>query len=63
MPLTDINYVAILVAGVLSMGIGKGPGPVCALVTVTSLMQAYVLAHFVDFTNASTWFEGAQTGT
>ena len=88
MPEADINYLAVLVAGLLSMvigfgwyslsvfgktwmketkltmkDIGKGPGPGYALVTVGSLLQAYVLAHFVDFTNSTTALEGAQTGT
>ena len=88
MPVADINYLAVFVAGMLSMvigfvwyslkvfghswmkeskltmkDIGKGPGTGYLLVTVGSLLQAYVLAHFVDFTAATTWFEGAVTGT
>src|SRR5688500_12597676 len=87
MPVADINYLAGLVAGLLSMvigfvwygplfanawvkesklskkDIGNGPGPGCAFVTVTSLIQAYVLALFVDFTNATAWMDGAVTVT
>jgi hypothetical protein len=88
MPVAEINYVAVLVAGLLSMVIGFGwyslkvfgkswmketglkmkdiqnwPGKGYAVVAATSLLQAYVLAHFVDFTNATTWFEGAQTSS
>ena len=87
MPIADVNYLAVLVAGLLSMvigfiwysmsvfgkpwmkeskltmkDIGNGPGPGYALVTVGSLLQAYVLAHFIDFTNATTLIEGATTG-
>ncbi|HTE22258.1 MAG TPA: DUF1761 domain-containing protein [Candidatus Limnocylindria bacterium] len=86
MPVAEINYLAVLVAGVLSMAIGflwyslvfsrawmqeskltakdigNGPGAGYALVTVGSLLQAYVLAHFIDFTNATTWVQGATTG-
>jgi hypothetical protein len=88
MPVAEINYGAVIVAGFLSMAIGfawyslsvfgkswmkeskltmkdigNGPGSGYALVTIGSLLQAYVLAHFVDFTNATTWVEGAVTGT
>jgi hypothetical protein len=88
MPVADINYLAVVVAGLASMAIGfvwyslkvfghswmketkltmkdigNGPGAGYALVTVGSLLQAYVLAHFVDFTEAATWFEGLVTGT
>jgi uncharacterized protein DUF1761 len=87
MPIADINYLAVVGAGLVSMLIGffwyslkvfgtswmkeskltkkdmeKGPGAGYAVMVVTSLLQAYVLAHFVDFTNATTVFEGAQTG-
>ncbi len=27
-----------------------------------SLLTAYILAHFVDYTGSATWLEGAQTG-
>ena len=88
MPSADINYLAVVVAALLSMvigfvwyslkvfgkpwmketgltmkDIGNGPGAdKYVLVTVSSLVQAYVLAHFVDYTSATTWVEGAVTG-
>ena len=85
MPIVDINYLAVLVAGLLNMAIGfvwygplfakawmkesklsmkdigNGPGPGYAIVAVGGLLQAYILAHFIDFTNATTWLEGATT--
>ena len=48
--------------GLSMKDIGKGPGAGYALVTLTSLVQAYVLSHFVDYTNATTWVDGAVTG-
>jgi hypothetical protein len=87
MPVVEINYLAVLVAGLLSMVIGfvwysmsvfgktwmeesklkmkdmGKAGPGYALVTVGSLVQAYVLAHFIDFTSATTWSEGVVTAT
>lgn len=87
MPSADINWVAIVIAAVLSMvigfvwyslkvfgkpwmkesglslkDIGDGPGMGYALVTLTSLLQAYILSHFVDYTSATTWVDGAVTG-
>ncbi len=48
--------------GFTAKDIANGPGNGYALVALTSLVQAYVLAHFVDFTLADTWMEGAMTG-
>lgn len=87
MPDVDINYVAVVVAALLSMvigfvwyslkafgkpwmkeaglslkDIGNGPGAGYGLVTLTSLIQAFVLAHFIDYTNAVSWIDGAVTG-
>lgn len=39
----------------------KGGGVSYVIAAVGSLLQAYVLAHFVDYTNANTFAEGATT--
>lgn len=86
MPTVDINYAAVLVAGLLSMVIGfvwygplfakawmkevglkekdvqKGPGVGYALTLAGALIEAYVLAHFIDYTHADTLAEGMLTG-
>jgi hypothetical protein len=86
MPTADINYVAVLVAGLLSMVIGfiwygplfskpwmkengfkmedlkQGPGAGYAIAVFGSLLQAYVLAHFIDYVGADTIVRGLQTG-
>lgn len=86
MPAVDINYAAVLVAGLLSMVIGfvwygplfakawmkevglkekdvqKGPGVGYALTLAGALIEAYVLAHFIDYTHADTLAEGMLTG-
>jgi hypothetical protein len=85
MPVADINYAAVLVAGLLSIVVGmvwygplfakvwmkevglkekdaRSPGAGYAIAMVSSLVQAYVLAHFVDYTGATTWVDGAVTG-
>lgn len=85
MPVTDINMLAVLVAGLLSMVIGfvwygplfakdwmqevgvnekdlrKGPGMGYLLTFIGALVEAYVLAHFVDYAYASTAIEGMVT--
>lgn len=40
----------------------KGAARGYALMFIGSLVSAYVLAHFVDYVDAQTWMEGAQTG-
>ncbi len=40
----------------------SSPGKVYALMFVGSLVMAYVLSHFIDYTQATTVFEGAQAG-
>lgn len=86
MPNVEINYLAVLVAGLLSMVVGfvwygplfakawmkevglkekdveKGPGFGYVLTLLGAFVEAYVLAHFIDFTNATTVLEGAATG-
>jgi len=86
MPITDINLLAVLVAGLLSMVIGfvwygplfakdwmkevglkekdlrKGPGVGYALTLAGALIEAYVLAHFIDYAQATTWMDGMVTG-
>lgn len=41
---------------------GKGMGSSYALMMVSAVVMAYVLAHFVDFAQAMTVTEGIQTG-
>lgn len=49
--------------GLTTNDVKKGPaGPGYAVATVAALVQAYVLAHFIDYTNASTWVDGLTTG-
>lgn len=43
-------------------GKGKGMGSSYALMAVSAVVMAYVLAHFVDFAQAKTVAEGLQTG-
>ncbi len=90
MPTADINYVAVLVAGLASMALGalwyspllfgkrwmelmkidfadmkemkKKATKMYAINFVATLVMAYVLAHFVDYTQAGTFLEGLQTG-
>lgn len=86
MPVADINYLAVLVAGLLSMVIGfvwygplfakawmkevglkakdveKGPGAGYALTLFGALIESFVLAHFIDYTWATTLTEGIVTG-
>lgn len=40
----------------------KGVGPLYAITAVATLLCAYILAHFVDYTGANTWLLGLQTG-
>jgi hypothetical protein len=87
MPSADINYLAVLVAAILSMVIGavwyspgvlgkqwmklvgkkqkdlqKGANTAYAVATIGFLLLAYVLAHFVDYTGATTVASGLQVG-
>lgn len=87
----DLNYWAVLAAGVAAMIIGslwyspvlfakpwmkfmgftehdmeqakkKGMAMSYAIMFVSELVKAFVLAHFVDYTGALTWVEGLQLG-
>lgn len=40
----------------------KGPGSGYAIAMAAGFVQAYVLAHFIDYTNAVTWTDGFTTG-
>ncbi len=87
MPTAEINYIAVLLAALVFMGVGsawyslgvlgknwmrevglkesdlkQGPGTGYALALMASLVQAYVLAHFVYYVAAETALEGAVTG-
>lgn len=87
MPEASINYLAVLVAAVISMVLGyiwyhqkvfgtawmkmvglteesakKGAGPAMFGMFVVALISAFVLAHFVDYTNATTFAKGLVTG-
>lgn len=86
MPTADINLLAVLVAGLLSMVIGfvwygplfakewmaevgltskdvaKGPGMGYLLTLAGAMIEAFVLAHFVDYAMASTAMDGLITG-
>lgn len=91
MPSVGINYLAVLVAGVLSMALGafwyspaafgklwmtlsglteasmeqakkKGMTKLYTIAFIGSLVMSYVLAHFVDYAEATTVSEGLQTG-
>lgn len=86
MPTLEINYLAVLVAGVLAMAIGAiwyqdaifgrawlselgkkpselGSGNIGYVIAMASnLLIAYVLAHFVDYTQATTIGAGVLTG-
>lgn len=84
MPEVDINYWAVLVAGIASMVVGAlmyGPvlgnkwmelmgktkeeiekegnaGKAMGLAFVAALVGSFVLAHFVDYLGAETWWDG-----
>ncbi len=87
MPESDINYLAVLVAAVISMFLGyiwylpklfgdawmkmvglteevaKKSAPKAMFgMFVVALISAFVLAHFVDFTQATTFGAGVVTG-
>lgn len=86
MPTVEINYLAVLVAGVVAMAIGAlwyqdaifgrawlselgkkqselGSGNIGYVIAMAgNLLIAYVLAHFVDYTQATTIVAGALTG-
>ncbi len=40
----------------------KGMGKTMALAFLSALVVSFVLAHFVDYTNSTTFFEGMSTG-
>lgn len=40
----------------------QGSGSGYALTMAGALVEAFVLAHFIDFTNSTTWVDGAVTG-
>jgi hypothetical protein len=48
--------------GLKEKDLKKGPGVGYLLAVGGSLVQAYILAHFVDYTGAVTWVDGAVTG-
>ena len=87
----DINYLAVLIAAIMSMIIGflwyskvlfgkawmeasgmtekklakekqKGMGGTLFAAFIGALLSSYVLAHFVDYVEATTAAQGAQTG-
>lgn len=86
MPEADINYWAVLVAGLSSMVVGAiwygnmlfakpwmrlvgkteedlkgGVAKAYTTMILLALVLAYILAHFVDYTGAETWMDGAVT--
>ncbi len=87
MPESDINYLAVLVAAVISMFLGyiwylpklfgncwmkmvglteeiakKSAAKAMIGMFIVALISAFVLAHFVDFTQATTFGAGVVTG-
>jgi hypothetical protein len=48
--------------GLKEKDLKDGPGTGYALAMFAGLVQAYVLAHFVDYVGADTWSQGAATG-
>mgnify|MGYP000035220316 CR=1 FL=1 len=48
--------------GLTMKQIGNGPGIGYAITMIGALLQAYVLAHFVDYASADTAVEGLVTG-
>ena len=47
--------------GLKEKDIAEGPGTGYALTMLGALVEAYVLAHFIDYTDAVTWLDGALT--
>lgn len=86
MPEVEINYLAVLVAAAINMGLGAlwyspalfgkawakltdrkledmtGGGMGYGVAAIGALLQAYILAHFVQYAAADTAGEGAVTG-
>lgn len=50
------------ITGINEQTAKKGAGKAMTMAIVASLVAAFVLAHFVDYTEADTFAEGLQTG-
>lgn len=48
--------------GLKASDLKQGPGSGLVIAAAAGLVQAYVLAHFIDYTQAVTWADGFTTG-